>query len=70
MDEGDETRGGDWRDDIAETPLNEIVCVDCGGSAHLLTPPPEDGRWLVGDVVAYRCRECRDRWDIVLDRHR
>ena len=70
MDEGDETRGGDWRDDIAETPLNEIVCVDCGGLARLLTPPPEDGRWLVGDVVAYRCRDCRDRWDIVLDRHR
>lgn len=22
--------------------------------------------WFVGDVVAYRCRDCRDRWDIEL----
>ena len=50
----------------AETPPEEIVCVDCGGPAHLLTPPPEDGRWLIGDIVAYRCRDCRDRWDMVL----
>ncbi|MEY3616101.1 MAG: hypothetical protein RLZZ518_1103 [Actinomycetota bacterium] len=50
----------------AETPAEEIVCVDCGGPAHLLTPPPEDGIWLAGDVVAYRCRDCRDRWDIEL----
>jgi Arc/MetJ family transcription regulator len=21
---------------------------------------------MVGDVVAYRCRDCRDRWDIEL----
>ena len=22
--------------------------------------------WMVGDVVAYRCRDCLDRWDIEL----
>jgi len=22
--------------------------------------------WLVGDVVAYRCSDCLDRWDLVL----
>ena len=50
-----------------------ITCVDCGGRAHLLTAPhvdPEDGRaqpWEPGDVVAYRCADCLDRWDIVLE---
>ncbi|MFZ9884244.1 MAG: hypothetical protein ACO3ON_02130 [Ilumatobacteraceae bacterium] len=50
----------------AETPSESIICVDCGGTAHLLTHPPEDGVWQIGEVVAYRCSECRDRWDIVL----
>ena len=22
--------------------------------------------WLPGDIVAYRCADCLDRWDIVL----
>ena len=43
----------------------EIVCVDCGGRCHLLTPPPDEG-FLAGDVVAYRCSDCLDRWDVVL----
>ena len=43
-----------------------ITCIDCGGRAHLLTPPREDGRWEVGDIVAYRCEDCLDRWDLVL----
>ena len=47
-------------------PESVIVCVDCGGRAHLLTHPPEDGVWLSGDIVAYRCEDCRDRWDLVL----
>ena len=51
---------------LAETPAEEIVCVDCGGPCHLLTPAREDGQWFVGDVVAYRCRDCRDCWDIEL----
>ncbi|MFZ9636687.1 MAG: hypothetical protein ACO3A0_02095 [Ilumatobacteraceae bacterium] len=50
----------------AETPSESIICVDCGGAAHLLTHPPEDGVWQIGEVVAYRCSESRDRWDIVL----
>jgi hypothetical protein len=44
-----------------------ITCVDCGGKAHLLTPARETGEWLPGDIVAYRCGDCLDRWDIVLD---
>lgn len=47
-------------------PEPVIVCVDCGGPAYLLTHPPEDGIWLPGDIVAYRCRDCLDRWDLVL----
>ncbi|MFN0092001.1 MAG: hypothetical protein ACKVWR_17300 [Acidimicrobiales bacterium] len=41
-----------------------IVCVDCGGVAHRLSYPPEEG-FRPGDVVAYRCADCRDRWDLV-----
>lgn len=51
---------------MARPPETEIVCVDCGGRCFLLTHPREDGTWLVGDVVAYRCRDCLDRWDLVL----
>ncbi len=50
----------------AEPPASTIICVDCGGTAHLITPAPEDGEWYVGDVTAYRCSDCRDRWDLVL----
>ena len=42
-----------------------IVCVDCGQTAHLLSFPPEEG-WSVGDPIAYRCRGCNDRWDLVV----
>ncbi|MFM8382264.1 MAG: hypothetical protein ACKOA6_09775 [Actinomycetota bacterium] len=47
-------------------PEGEIVCVDCGGRCFLITPAREDGRWYPGDIVAYRCQDCRDRWDLVL----
>jgi hypothetical protein len=47
--------------------MPEITCIDCGGRAFLLTPPREDGVWLPGDIVAYRCQDCLDRWDLVLD---
>ena len=48
-------------------PRHTIVCVDCGGTAHLVTPAREDGDWWPGDVVTYRCSDCRDRWDLELD---
>jgi hypothetical protein len=46
-----------------------ITCPDCGGVAHLLTHLPEPGEAPLedGDVVAYRCADCLDRWDMVLD---
>ena len=47
-------------------PEAEIVCVDCGGRCFLLTQPSEDGVWYPGDIVSYRCQDCRDRWDLIL----
>ena len=47
-------------------PEATITCVDCGGRAHRLTYRREDGTWLPGDIVAYRCEDCLDRWDVVL----
>ena len=41
-----------------------IVCVDCGGVCHLLSHAPPDQRFEPGDVVAYRCEDCLDRWDV------
>ena len=43
-----------------------IDCVDCGQKAHRLTEPPEEG-WEAGDIVAFRCSGCNDRWDLVID---
>jgi hypothetical protein len=47
-------------------PPQEIVCVECGGTATLISFLPEDGEVEVGDVLAYRCGDCLDRWDIVM----
>ncbi len=49
----------------------KITCVDCGGVCHLLSYPQPDedepGGFAPGDIVAYRCEDCLDRWDIVLE---
>ena len=48
-------------------PYPQIDCIDCGGRAFLLTHPREEGPpWLPGDIVAYRCEDCLDRWDLAL----
>ena len=47
-------------------PPAQITCIDCGGVCGRLTPPPELG-WAEGDLVVYRCRDCHDRWDLVVD---
>jgi hypothetical protein len=44
-----------------------ITCVDCGGRCHLLSYPDPDEGFAPGDVVAYRCADCLDRWDIVIE---
>ncbi|MCZ7524961.1 MAG: hypothetical protein M5U14_00355 [Acidimicrobiia bacterium] len=48
--------------DVPET----IVCVECGGVAHRLTYPPPEG-FEPGEVVAYRCEDCLERLDVVLE---
>jgi hypothetical protein len=49
-----------------EPPEDAIVCVDCGGVAHLLTTWPADDPPAPGDVLVYRCADCWDRWDVVV----
>ena len=43
-----------------------IAKLTCGGVCHLLTTWPEDDPPIPGDVLAYRCADCLDRWDIVV----
>lgn len=42
-----------------------MTCVDCGGTLHPLSYPPDEG-WEPGDVIAYRCPDCNERFDIVV----
>ena len=46
-------------------PTDTIICVDCGGNCHLITFLSEDEPPESGTVLAYRCEDCLDRWDIV-----
>jgi hypothetical protein len=55
----------DWRPPPA-LPDELITCIDCGGRCHLLVNWAPDNPPRPGDVVAYRCEECLDRWDIVV----
>lgn len=43
-----------------------IACVECGGTCHRLTQRPDDDPFRPGDVVAYRCPDCLERFDMVL----
>lgn len=49
------------------TPPATIICVDCGGTCHLISFLDEDAPPEPGVVVAYRCEDCNDRWDMVWD---
>jgi hypothetical protein len=50
------------------SPLAEtIICVECGGTAHLLTGFPPDDPPMAGDIVPYRCADCMERFDMVVD---
>ncbi len=52
------TADGDWQ------PEPEIVCIDCGGRAFLLTIIDDETLFRAGDLVTYRCADCMDRWDL------
>ena len=43
-----------------------ITCVDCLGVAFLLSHEPPDGGFEPDDIVAYRCPDCGERFDIEL----
>lgn len=47
-------------------PDHEIVCVDCGGTCYPLGWYPGDGPLDDGTILPYRCKDCLDRWDIVI----
>jgi predicted nucleic acid-binding Zn ribbon protein len=49
------------------TIATAIVCVDCGGRAHLVQPLDPDNLPEPGDILTYRCEDCADRWDLVVD---
>lgn len=44
-----------------------ILCIECLGTCMRLTQRPDDDPFLPGDVVAYRCPDCYERFDIVLE---
>ena len=43
-----------------------ITCVDCGGPCYQISFVRPDEPVEEGDVVSYRCRDCHDRWDVVV----
>lgn len=47
-------------------PDHEIICVDCGGTCYPLGWYPGDEPLDPGTVLPYRCKDCLDRWDIVI----
>jgi uncharacterized Zn finger protein len=49
-------------------PIAErIACMECGGVAVLLQLPADDEIVEAGDTLVYRCPECGQRWDVVID---
>ncbi len=62
MTDGDGPLDGDAPVEVDEV----ITCIDCGGRAHLLSYPPNEGTWQPGDLITYRCEDCLDRWDLIV----
>ncbi len=46
-------------------PPPTLTCVDCLGVCHRLSYEPPDEGFQPGDMIAYRCADCGDRWDVV-----
>lgn len=44
-----------------------IACVECGAEAGRLTHLPEGEGFIPGDVVAYVCPDCDQRFDLVVE---
>lgn len=50
---------------MTTAPPSSYVCIDCGGTAHLITFLPEDGEIEPGTPLAYRCSDCMERFDVI-----
>ncbi|MFM7059819.1 MAG: hypothetical protein ACKOZL_01350 [Actinomycetes bacterium] len=48
----------------AGQPARVIVCVECGGRAHLLQIADPEAPYTEGDWAPYRCEDCLDRFDL------
>lgn len=46
---------------------NEITCVDCGGVATRIAYLPPDEEPEPGVIIAYRCADCLERFDVVIE---
>jgi hypothetical protein len=44
-----------------------IDCMECGGNAYLAQPLEDDDVIEVGAIMTYICRDCAQRWDVVVD---
>lgn len=49
---------------MADPPAT-ITCVECGGTAHLISYLPDDEPLEVGYPLAYSCTDCLERLDLV-----
>jgi hypothetical protein len=45
----------------------QIDCMECGGTAHLVQALDPEIPVGAGDVLVYVCGECNQRWDVVVD---
>lgn len=50
-------------------PPQTIACVDCLGEAHLISflPPENEPDPEPGTAFAYRCADCLERFDVVME---
>lgn len=49
-------------------PIAErIACMECDGIAVLQQAITDDDVIEPGDVLVYRCPDCYQRWDVVVD---
>lgn len=44
-----------------------ITCMECLGTAHLVSYPPPDEGFEPGFVAAYVCEDCGHRIDLILE---
>lgn len=48
-------------------PPQQITCIDCLGTASLISFLPDDEEIEPGTALAYRCADCLERFDVVID---